>query len=309
MRRHAITLWLTLLSLTVAPGSQAEPQPSAAPPAAGGAAKQSSREVIQQKLMLVKMLMAKSTAIERATSSSDPAIKQKGADVLALYAKANSTFEAGDMAGAEKLLDDVLNMISDASRLAPDPARIEAEQRARYAELLESVKGIQITYQEMRKDMSPKDKQLPVVDVNLERTGVLLKQAQTLAAGDRLKEAIFLLDNAYTSGVADLNKLMGSAVLSYEAKFKSPAEEFDHEMARYRSYEELIPVAHEQLKPSEGRIKISERYIQQSHAGRDTAKQQAAGGNHQAAIDTLHEATKQLQTALRTLGLSVPGAE
>lgn len=306
MKKRAIALWLTLLSLTVAPGSQAGPQPAAAPPGAGGAAKQSSPEVIQQKLMLVKMVMSKSSAIDRATKSDDPAIKEQGAAVLALYAKANKAFEDGDMAGAEKMLDEVLVLISDTSTKAPDPARIEAEQRARYNELLESVRGIQITYQEMRKDMSPKDKQLPVVDVNLERTSVLLKQAQALAESKRVKEAIFLLDNAYISGVSDLNKLMGSAVLTYEAKFKTPAEEFNYEMSRYHSFEELIPIALEQLKPSEGSIKISDRYVQASRTTRDTAKQQAASGDYKTAIVTLQEAVKQLQTALKTLGLSVP---
>ncbi|MDH4234040.1 MAG: hypothetical protein OEV15_02740 [Gallionella sp.] len=306
MTRRAITLWLTLLSLTAAPGSQAEPQLSAAPPTAEGGAKQSSREVIQQKLILVKMLLSKSSTIERAAQSDDPAIKQQGAAVLALYAKANSTFEQGDMAEAEKILDEVLSLITDTSRLAPDPARIEAEQRARYAELVEGVQGIQITYQEMRKDMSPKDKQLASVDLNIERTRILLNQAQTLAKSNRYKEAIFLLDNAYTAGIADLNKLMGSAVLTYEYKFKTPAEEFNHEMARYRSFEELIPIARTDLKPSEAAIKMSERYVQESNVELDAAKKQAAAGDHKTAITTLQEATKRLQTALRTLGLMTP---
>lgn len=307
MTERAIALCFTLLSLTVAPCLHAEPQVPAAPSAAaGGTAKQSSREVIQQKLMLVKMLLSKSSAIERAANSDDPAIKQQGAAVLALYAKANTTFNAGDIAEAEKLLDKVLSLITNTSRLAPDPAQIEAEQRARYAELLESVRGIQITYQEMRKDMSPKDKQLPVVDVNLERTRVLLDQSQTLAHGNRYKEAVFLLDNAYTAGISDLNKLMGSAVMTYELKFNSPAEEFDHEMARYRSYEDLIPIAHVELKPNEDSIKMSERFVQEGRAARNTAKQQAAGGDYQTAINTLQGATKRLQTALRTLGLMVP---
>jgi len=115
-----------------------------------------------------------------------------------------------------------------------------------------------------------------------------------------------LLDNAYISGVSDLNKLMGSAVMTYEAKFKSPAEEFNYEMSRYHSFEELVPIALEQLKPSEGSIKISDRYVQASRTARDTAKQQAASGDYQTAIATLQEAVKQLQTALKTLGLSVP---
>ena len=305
MTGRAAALFFTLLSLAVAP-LHAEPQVPAAPPVAAGAAKQSSREVIQQKLQLVKMLLSQATAIERAAGSDDPAINQQSAAALALYAKANSTFNEGDMAEAEKLLDEVLRLITDISRLAPDPAKVEAEQRARYAEVLENVRGIQITYQEMRKDISPGDKQLSVIDANLERTSVLLNQAQAHAKGNRYKEAIFLLDNAYTAGVSDLNILMGSAVKSYELKFNSPVEEFAHEVTRYHSYEELIPIAYAELKPGEGNIKLSESYVQESRNGRDTALKQAAGGDHQTAIGTLQEATKRLQTALRTLGLTVP---
>ena len=77
-------------------------------------------------------------------------------------------------------------------------------------------------------------------------------------------------------------------------------------MTRYHSYEELIPIAYAELKPGEGNIKLSESYVQESRNGRDTALKQAAGGDHQTAIGTLQEATKRLQTALRTLGLTVP---
>lgn len=306
MTKRAVALYFTLLSLAVAPCLHAEPQVPAASPVAAGAAKQSSREMIQQKLQLVKMLLAQATAIERAASSDDPAIMQQSAEVLALYAKANSAFNEGDMAEAEKLLDEVLRLIADISRLAPDPVKVEAEQRARYDELLENVRGIQVTYHVMRNDMSPNDKQLPVVIANLERNRSLIDQAQALAQDKRYKEAIELLDKGYTAGVFDLNILMGSAVKSYELKFNSPAEEFAHEVTRYHSYEELIPIAYAELKPSEGNIKLSESYVQESRKGRDTALKQAAGGDHQTAIGTLQEATKRLQTALRTLGLTVP---
>lgn len=252
------------------------------------------------------MLLTQSTAIDRASHSDDPAIKQKATEVLAIYAKAHNVFGAGSIAEAEKLLDEVLHLIADTSRLAPDPARVEAEQRARYDELLENVRGIQITYQEMRKDMSPKNKQLPIIDINLERNRSLIDKAQALAQNKRYREAIELLDNGYTAGVSDLNKLMDAVTTTYEAKFNTPAEEFDYEMARYRSYEELIPIAHAELKPNEGSIKMSDRFVQESRTARDAAKQQAAGGDHKTAIVTLQGATKRLQSALRTLGLMVP---
>lgn len=306
MTGRAVTLCLAFLSLTAAPALHAEPQTPAAPSAAAGAAKQSSREVVQQKLMLAKMLLSQSTAIDRAGRSDDPALKQKAKEVLDLYAKANSTFAAGNTAEAEKMLDEVLHLIADTSRLAPDPVKVEAEQRARYEELLENVRGIQVTYQVMRNDMAPNDKQMPVVIANLERNRTLIEQTEALAQKKRYKEANELLDKGYAAGVSDLNKLMASVTKTYEAKFNTPADEYEHEVARYRSYEELIPIAHAELKPDQGRVKLSERYVQESRAARDLAKQQAADGKHQDAIATLQGATKQLLSALRTLGLSVP---
>lgn len=304
---RAVALLFALLSLTASPGLYAAPQTPAAPSAAGDrAAVQVSRETVQQKLQLVKMLLTKSSAVERAASSNDAAIKQNAADTLAFYAKANNAFEAGDMVKTEELLNEVLRLITDASRLAPDPARVEAEQRARYEELLDNVRGIQITYHEMRKNMSPKDKQMSVVTANLERNIRLIDKAQSLAQEKQYKEAIDLLDKGYTAGVSDLNKLMDSVTTTYELKFNSPADEFDHELARYRSYEDLIPIAHAELKPAEGNIKLSDHYVQESRAARDLAKQQAAGGDYRTAIGTLQEATKRMQTALRTLGLTVP---
>jgi hypothetical protein len=48
------------------------------------------------------------------------------------------------------------------------------------------------------------------------------------------------------------------------------------------------------LKPSEDSIKLSERYVQGSHVMRDAAKQQAAHGDHQYAINSLLEAIKHM---------------
>lgn len=65
----------------------------------------------------------------------------------------------------------------------------------------------------------------------------------------------------------------------YDLKSKSPAEEFDYEMARYLSYEELVPIAYAELKPGEDSIKLSERYVQESREMRDRAKQQAVSSD------------------------------
>lgn len=305
-RRWAVAPCFMLLALAAAPALYADALAPARTLAAAGADKPSSPEVVKQKLQLVKMMMTQSTAIDRAVHSEVPTIKQKAENLLALYGKAYSAFEAGDTAGAEIMLDEVMRNITEIARQVPDPHQLEADQRGRYEEMLENMRGIQVTYDEMRRNMPTNDKHLPNLNANLKRNSNLIEQAQALAKSKRYQEAAKLLENAYTTGVSDLNKLMGAEVTTYEIKFASPAEEFDHEMARYRSYEDLIPIARAELKPGEDSIRLSEKYLQESRAARDAAQQQAAAGDHKAAVIVLRDAVKRLQASLRTIGLLVP---
>jgi hypothetical protein len=130
----------------------------------------------------------------------------------------------------------------------------------------------------------------------------LTTQAQALAHDGRYREAGELLKNAHAAVIS----LLGSTSLMYDFKFQSAVEEFDYEMARYHSYEDLAPIAYSELKPSENSLKLSERYVQESHVMRDAAKQQAAHGDHQSAVNSLLEAIKHMQTALRSVGLVLP---
>ena len=148
----------------------------------------------------------------------------------------------------------------------------------------------------------------PAVAADLDRIRGLVERARTFAHAGRYREANKLLAEAHETVVSALNKMLASATLVYDLKFKSAAEEFDYEIARYRSYEELIPIAYAELKPSGGAVNLSERYVKESRATRDIAQQQAARGDYRSAIKTLQEATGRLQTALRAVGLVVPEA-
>lgn len=307
MRGRAIAPWLPLLALAAAQAPHAAPPVTAAPHATEeGTLGQSPQEMIQRKLQLVHLLLTRSPALERAARSDNAAVKQQVAAVRTLYAKANEALSAGNATEAEKFLDEALRLIAATSRLAPDPLRAEAEQRARYAELLEGVRVFQTTHQAICDRLSPKNGPAPAVAADLDHIRGLMEQAQTFARTDRYGEANKLLAEAHATVVSALNKMLASATLVYDLKFKSAAEEFDYEAARYRSYEELIPIAHAELKPSSGAVTLSERYVKESRATRDLAQQQAARGDYRSAIKTLQEATGRLQTALRAVGLVVP---
>lgn len=310
MNRRAIASWLPLLALAAAQAPHAAPTVAAARYATeGGTFGQSPQEMIQRKLQLVHLLLTQSPALERATRSDNAAVKQQVAAVQTLYAKANEALSAGNATEAGKFLDEALRLIATISRLVPDPLQAEAEQRTRYAELLEGVQAFQKTHQTICDRLSPTSGPAPAVAADLDRIRGLMEQARTSAHTGRYGEANKLLAQAHETVVSALNKMLASATLVYDLKFKSAAEEFDYEAARYRSYEELIPIAYAELKPSSGAVILSERYVQESRATRDLAQQQAARSDYRSAIKALQEATGRLQTALRAVGLVVPVPE
>lgn len=287
-----VAWWLSVLALSVAMQAFAE---DVAPP---------SREEVQQKLQLVKMLLAKSPVLERAARSDNAQIKQPAEVARTLYARASDAFGAGNLVWAGAFLDEAISLMEDAARLAEDPLQVETGERARYAELLDDVRAFQATYSDARKGLSAKD--VREYDLQVEPTRGMIEQAQAMVRDGRYKDACEQLEKVHAVYIAALNKLFGSAALVYDTKFKSAAEEFDYELARYRGYEELLPIARAQLKPDPGTLQLSERFVQESREARDKAQKEAIRGDHQAAIVILQGATKRLQTALRTIGLETP---
>ncbi len=269
MTWQAMILWLLLLSLT---GTQNLDAAGIKDVGAGP----SPLETVQQKLQLVKMLLAKSPALERATRSDDASVKQQTATIPILYANASDALKAGDAEHAEKLLDEALQLIENATHQTPDPARMAKKQQARYTELLEDVNNLLATFHDLRLSLSP-----PSISPLAEpvRVSSLMGQAKTLAQDRHYREAVELLESAHAAVISSLNQLLKSKALMYDSHFKSPAEEFEYELSRYRSYEELVPIAYTELKPGEDNVKLSAHYVQESRTMRDLASQQAMDGD------------------------------
>jgi len=291
--RRVITLGLPLLALFVLIPALADDVN--VPP---------TRESIMQELQLVKMLLAKSPLADRVARNEGDQIKQPMELVRTLYNRANEAFNSGNLVWADAFLDEALSVMEDAARLSSDPQQVETKQRAQYAELLDDVRAFDATYQDVRKGLPPKDAKK--YDEEVEPTRALIQRAQTMMRDNLYSDASELLKKVHGIYISVLNELLASTAFVYDTNFKTPIEEFDYELARYRSYEELIPIARDQFKPDEYTLKLSERYVQEGHAALGAAEKMAADGDHTAAIKKLLEATKRLQTALRTIGVEVP---
>lgn len=262
---------------------------------------------VESKMRLIKLLLSQSPAMQRIPQSNNAQAKKKLADAQALFAKASAEANAGRHDAALKMLDETLREIAAASRLVPDATQIASQERSRYTSLIESTRAFINLHKNLSARMAARNVSASGTALDtIMRVKDMVDRAESLAATGNHKDANVILNDAYKSIVAALNKMLMSETIVYDNKFDSPADEFRHELARNRSYEELVPLAISQLNPSRETAAMSERYAQQSKDLRDIAQKQATAGDYPAALKTILDATSHLQRSLRVAGVIVP---
>jgi len=294
-RKLALMLLASFVVLMGGSGLHAEQQPAGEQLYNGA-----SRDMVFQKMQLVKMMMSSTSSVERAAQSDDVVLNQQVGSVQALYVSANDALNSGDISKADKLADEALNAIEGISQRAPDPAQIEKELQKDYQKSLEDLRSAEATYLDFNGRLATKKGSPHYALDEIKKQKV---KAQSLAGEGEYQAASKILKKAHAEVIDALNALLGSKALSYEVTFKNVIEEYDYELARYYSFEQLAPIAYVELKPDKNTIALSERYVQKSHDLSETAKKFAAKGEHRAAINTLLDASKRIKTALRVVGL------
>lgn len=264
------------------------------------------RAMLESKLRLVKLVLAQSPAAQRIPHSSNAQAIKKLADAQALYAKADAESKAGRTQAATQFLDEALRQIVLASYLVPDAAKEAARERGQNIQLREAIRTFQPLYKNISSYMPSRKGQSAEGAAELSRIDGMLDNAEALMASDKQHEANVLLNDAYKIVVSTLNKMLAAETIVYSLKFDSAAEEFRHELARNRGYEELIPIALAQSNKGHATAILAERYVKQSRDLRDTAQKQANGGDYKAAVKALQDATGHLQRSLRIAGVVVP---
>lgn len=264
-----------------------------------------SSATLENKLRLVKQLLTQGPAAQRIPQSANAQAKKLLADAQGKYAKAQAEAGAGRGEVASQLLDEALRQIASASSLVPDVVQQEARERNNNQQLREAIVIFQ-SQQSSRSGRVPSKVQADALSANTGPIDAMLDQADTLMSSGNQHEASGVLNSAYKMVVSTLNKMLASETIVYGLKFDNPADEFRHELARNRSYEELIPIALVQLNAAPETAVLAERYVRQSRDLREAAQKRASGGDYPAAVKTMQDATGHLQRSLRIAGVVVP---
>jgi len=267
-----------------------------------------TRQAVEQKEKFVSRLLDDSPVARRIANGANTDAKAFFASALDQHRRAREQMESGDLAAADKTLNDALWSAGKARQLAPDSAQRLIAERVRYARLLDGVVSLRHSYerqlQRPHRGASP-----PPLDDALVRADALIDDARSLSNAERMIDANRALEDAERGLLSALNRTLGSATLRYDEKFDSPLEEFEFESNRNASYADLVPVALHEYRPSADQIRAVARHVERHQSLREQALQLAVRKDFRAALRAIRSATAELQRALGAAGLVLPGEQ
>lgn len=264
------------------------------------------RRKLDQKEALVRRLIFDSPAEQRIAASGHAQARDELEKARAMHARARALADAGDLREAETELNAAMWAIGRARQLVPDPMARALEARVRYASLLRSVDTLAASYERHLGRSRGAAPGTPVADPTLDAARARIDEAKSQANSEHVAAAVSSLEKAERELLTGLNKVLGAATLDYSLRFETPAQEYAWELERNRAFQELVPVALNELKPRREAVGLVDRYVASNAKHLETARQQAAAQQIRQAIDTIRTGTTYLQAALSAAGLVLP---
>lgn len=290
------------LALVLLPGTEAVVGQPAVDPAVR-VSPVVSAQTVEQKAAMLDRVLNHSPVAARVASSGNEAARRHFQSARELLAHARERAGAGSLPEADRLLNGAIFEVSRAQQLVPDPGSQQAAERARYAQLADSVAALKRTALIALPAAAPRrgESREQVVA----RADLLADQAAQLARGDRYLEANKQLDAALMLLLQDASARLAGHTIVYDVRFADRKEEFDFELERLRSFERLLPLALLEFRPSAEARVLVDRYAAQAGELRQRGESQFAR-DPLAAIKDLMDGTEALKRALQAAGLTVP---
>ncbi len=260
---------------------------------------------VKQKIAFADMFINQSAAARRIAGSGDLDAAEMYRSAQTKFRQSRDALQQGNAVRAMALVNESLRLMSEAARRAPAGARAEV-QAARFKEMLDGTKtfasSYRRNYQRLTEQKGAKGA-AKLVKVDMKAIDTTIAKARQLATDRQYSEAIILLSKAQETLTSALSKMLNAQTMSYELVFKTLKDEYKYELARYQSYEELVPVAIEQRRPPKQSIELMNGFVARAKEIEAQAVPVAESGDYKKAIQMIQGATSHIQRALRMVGV------
>lgn len=258
---------------------------------------------VKSRLENVQRLVSSSSGSQRVKASQNAAAKAQQEKAEQHLRKAEKAYEDGSMG----LAQDELQRATEAMFLAirgvgTGKEGVNKKNRdfdARY----ESVDALLTAIERVAREKGG----MQGVERRAEDLRHQAQTAKQLADAGKVEQAKARLDGVYEETKTELEKLREGETLVRTLEFASDEEEYRYELDRNDTHQMLVKVLLEDHVKKPGTRRQVDGFVAKSNALRSQAEAEAGAGAYDRAVDTLEKATKELQRAIRSAGVYIPG--
>jgi hypothetical protein len=260
------------------------------------------RDQLERKLASTSTLIESSSGARQIDASGVANAQAQRARARDLHRQAGEALRAGQLEAAARLLDDASRAMFEGVRLAAPEQVVNGKQRADFDARMESTRALL----DAQKRIATEKKAGAAAGELSRRVEALMAEASELARGGRLADARRTLDHAYLAVKGAIGSLRGGETVVRSLNFANKSEEFLYEIDRNDTHQMLV-----QLLLKDRRGTGIDAMVDQSVAAaaklRAQAEQEASRRDHDSAVKTLEQSTRELVKAIRGAGVYIPG--
>jgi len=261
------------------------------------------RSQLERKLTSTRTLIETSSGAKQIEASGDPDAATQRARARELHAKAGDALRSDQLESASKLLDEASRAMFAGVRKASADQVSGRKERADFDARMLSTRAL---LEAQKRVAAEKNSGQPAREVST-RVERLLGEASDQARSGLLGDARRTLDQAYMAVKASAIGLRDGDTVVRSLNFATKAEEYHYEIDRNDTHRMLVDML---LKEKRGMASVGAMVDQALSAAaslRTQAESEAARRDHDAAVKTLEQSTRELVKAIRGAGVYIPG--
>jgi hypothetical protein len=264
------------------------------------AAAAEEREALERRMSSVATLIESSSAARQIDASGVVAAREKRDNARLIHREAAATLKAGDSVNAARLLDQATREMMNGARLAK-PEQVQGEKDKRdFDARMDSARALLAAQQRITQEKGS-GAEAREATARIEQA---IAQADKLAAAGQHAQARPLVDRAYLTARVSIESMRRGDTLVRTLHFASKQEEYAYEIDRndtHRMLVNLVVAERREVQP------MVQPLLDKAAGLRREAEAQAARADHEGAIRTLEDSTRELVRAVRAGGIYVPG--
>jgi len=261
----------------------------------------SNKMDVEKKLRFARMMLMTKSG-RRISESDNQEAKLILKDVSNKLDLVEQQLHAGESLAADATLGEALRFFNLASRMVPSED-LKEKQKSEFPGLKEEITIAKDLHKRNYVKLTSEHGMGAGVNYDAKRVTTLEAQAEEQASVGSYSQANESLILARDMIQAAIRQMMTGRKIVYELNIDTPEAEFKYELNKYIGYEELIPIALEQKKPSKGIQMLAMRHVKEAKRMADVARTTASGRDYPRAIRMLQDATAEIRKALKLMGV------